>query len=143
LREVRESTGLKMTPQRIAIIDYLRGNTTHPSALDVYKAVSERFPTMSFTTVYNTLQTLRDNGMVIELSIDPEKKRFDPNLEPHHHITCIKCGKLIDVKGRFSLDLSESEKNGFDIVGNRIEFYGLCPTCRPGNSGCKGREKNK
>jgi Fe2+ or Zn2+ uptake regulation protein len=62
LKEARENRGLKMTPQRIAIIDYLKGNTTHPSALDVYKAVSERFPTMSFTTVYNTLQTLRDKG---------------------------------------------------------------------------------
>jgi Fur family transcriptional regulator, peroxide stress response regulator len=81
--------------------------------------------------------------MVIELSIDPEKKRFDPNLEPHHHITCIKCRKLIDVKGSFSLDLSESEKNGFDIVGNRIEFYGLCPTCKSGNPDCKGNKNNE
>ena len=132
-----------MTPQRIAIMDYFKGNRAHPSASDVYKAVSERFPTMSFTTVYNTLQTLRNNGMVIELSIDPEKKRFDPNLEPHHHITCVRCRMIIDVEGKFSLDLNETEKNGFHIIGNRVDFYGLCPTCKSEELDVKGKTKTK
>jgi Fur family transcriptional regulator, peroxide stress response regulator len=138
LKEVRDNRGLKMTPQRMAIMNYLKGNSSHPSALEVYKAVSEQFPTMSLTTVYKTLQTLSSNRMVIELSIDPEKKRFDPNLESHRHMTCVRCRKIIDIKGDFSLQLSESEKQGFEIIESRIEFCGLCPACK---SGTKSRRQ--
>lgn len=72
--------GLKLMPQRIAILDYLDGNKKHPSAEDIYKAVSKKFPTMSFATVYNTLQTLRKRGCVLELTIDPDKKGLTPIL---------------------------------------------------------------
>jgi len=119
-----------MTPQRMAILEYLDGNTAHPSAADVYKAVSDKFPTMSLATVYNTMETLKTKGMVIELAIDPGKKRFDPNPEPHHHLICINCKEIVDVHSNFSLDLSEKEKCGFYIIGNHVDFYGVCPKCK-------------
>ncbi|MBF0559575.1 MAG: transcriptional repressor [Nitrospirae bacterium] len=125
-RELR----LKLTPQRIAILDYLKDNIEHPSADDIYKAVSLKYPTMSFATVYNTLEALRKKGGVTELTIDATKKRFDPNTKPHHHLICIECRRIVDIDVTYDLTLSGEKKSGFDIVGNHIEFYGICPECK-------------
>lgn len=122
--------GFKLTPQRLAILDYLDGNREHPSAEDVFKAVSRKFPTMSFATVYNTLDTLRQRGGVLELTIDPSKKRFDPNTKPHHHLICVKCKKIIDIQHDYELNVPTVSLDGFQLIGNHIEFYGICPQCR-------------
>jgi Fur family peroxide stress response transcriptional regulator len=120
---------LKLTPQRLAILEYLEGNKNHPSASDIYQAVSKRFPTMSFATVYNTLKALRGKETIQELTIDPDKKRFDPNMMRHHHLICTECRKIIDIDTKFELGLSDTQKHGFKITGNHIDFYGICPEC--------------
>jgi len=120
---------LKLTPQRLAILEYLEGNKDHPSASDIYAAVAKRFPTMSFATVYNTLKALKGKENIRELTIDPDKKRFDPNTERHHHLICTKCRKIIDINTEFDIDLSNTQKHGFEITGNHIDFYGVCPEC--------------
>lgn len=122
--------GLKLTPQRLAIFDYLNGNTDHPSAEDIYEAVSRKFPTMSFATVYNTLETLRKRGEILELNIESGRKRFDPNPHPHHHLICIRCKRIVDVHSEFQLALSSKDRADFEIVGNHVEFYGLCGQCK-------------
>ena len=71
---------MKLTPQRLAILRFLEKNREHPSAADIYKAVSREFPTMSLATVYNTLKVLKRTGNISELSIDSDKKRFDPDM---------------------------------------------------------------
>ena len=124
---------MKQTPQRLAIVEYLKENRTHPSAAEVYKAVSENYPTMSFATVYNTMETLKNMGMIRELSIDPNKKRFDPNMEPHHHLICITGKRIIDIKNHFHLTLGEGDRCDYDIIENHVEFHGICPTCKKGN----------
>jgi len=129
--EKYKNIGLKLTPQRLAILGYLDGNKEHPSAEDIYRAVSRRFPTMSFATVYNTIETLRQRGMLLELTIDPDKKRFDPNIKPHHHLICIKCRRITDIHKNYKLSVSSIESGDFEIVGNHIEFYGICPKCKP------------
>jgi Fur family peroxide stress response transcriptional regulator len=123
-------TVLKKTPQRLAIFEYLKDNTDHPSADEIYKAIIQKFPSMSFATVYNTLETLKEQGFVKELTIDPNKKHFDPNIESHHHLMCIKCKKIVDILVDYELQVPEHNKKGFDIIGNHIEFYGLCPSCK-------------
>lgn len=122
--------GLKLTPQRVAILKYLEGNEKHPSAEDIYKAVSVDFPTMSFATVYNTVETLRQKGEICELTIDPDKKRFDPNTEKHHHLICNECRRIVDVHIDFRPSVPDSVSMGFEITGNHIEFYGLCGNCK-------------
>jgi len=129
MQKYRDS-GLKLTPQRLAILEYLDGNKKHPSAEDVYKAVSKKFPTMSLATVYNTLMTLKQRGLVKELTMDPLKMRFDPQPTPHHHLICMDCRKIIDIHSRFKIPLPEEENEGFEIVGNHIEFYGRCSKCK-------------
>lgn len=130
----KQNVRMKMTPQRVAIMEYLEGNTNHPSAAEVFKAVSRRFSTMSFATVYNTLQTLKDKGYLLELSIDSEKKRFDANPAPHHHLICVSCKKIVDVTRTFDLSLPEDERYQFQLIGNHVDFYGICPKCKTKHS---------
>lgn len=122
--------GIKLTPQRLAILIYLDGNKDHPSAENIHNEVSKRFPTMSLATVYNTLDILKQHGDILELTIDPDKKRFDPNTKLHHHLICVSCKKIIDIYRSYQLPLSDSETAGFEMTGNHIEFYGICPACK-------------
>lgn len=130
IMERYKGIGLKLTPQRLAILQYLEGNKTHPSAEDVYENVSKKFPTMSLATVYNTLEALRLKGEILELTIDPEKKRFDPDTGPHHHLICTGCRRVVDVHVDYSLVVPVDERMDFEITGSHVEFYGLCPDCR-------------
>ena len=128
LEKYRDS-GFKLTPQRIAILEYLDGNNAHPSAEDIFKSIQDKFPTMSFATVYNTLEMLVNKGKVAELSIDPDKKRFDPDSTPHHHLICSACRCIVDIYEDFELELAGEKKRDFNVTGHRIEFYGICPKC--------------
>ncbi len=118
---------LKLTPQRIAILDYLKGNKTHPSAEDIYRAVSKRFPTMSLATVYNTLSALKRRGKLFKLNIDPSRARYDPNTSPHNRLICNRCQTIVDVDSRYRLTLPTST---FEVTGSHVEFYGVCQKCR-------------
>ena len=120
----------KRTPQRLAILDYLEGNTSHPSAEDIFREVSKVHRSMSFATVYNTLHTLTRAGALRELTIDPERKRYDPDTSNHHHLICIRCGAIVDIAGGVKIDLSPDMARGYTILGSNVEFYGHCPDCR-------------
>ena len=124
------SLGIKLTPQRIAIFNYLNGNKSHPSADDIFNAVKKDFPTMSFATVYNTMDALKSKGAVRELTIESGKKRYDPDCSQHHHLICVNCKSVIDIFKEFKLSLSSNITDGFDIKGTHIEFYGLCKSCK-------------
>lgn len=129
LQEKGSIKGFKRTPQRLSILAHLDGNTSHPSAEEIYRVVGKKNPSMSFATVYNTLETLKGRGMVQELTGDPGKKRFDPNPRPHHHLICTRCRRIEDVHVDFRLPVAERDRAGFTITGNHIEFYGTCPAC--------------
>jgi len=122
--------GLKLTPQRLSILAYLEGNKDHPTAEDIYKKVSKKFPTMSLATVYNTLDMLKQKGKLAEITIDPDKRHFDPNLQKHHHLICSVCKRIADVELEFNLALPKEAMQDFQITGNHVEFYGICPECR-------------
>lgn len=124
--------GLKLTPQRLAILKFLDGNTSHPTAADIYREIKKAYPTISFATIYNTLQTLRNKQEILEITIDPQKKHYDPNTEPHHHIICVKCNKIADIFEDYSeaLRLPHHIVKEFKPVGNHVDFYGICTDCR-------------
>ncbi len=126
--------GLKLTPQRLAILQYLEGNKEHPSAEDIYRAVHRKYPTMSLATVYSTLSALKDRGSVLELTLDPDKRRYDPDTGLHNHLICISCRRIIDIPRAYRIDLPESARQGFAITESHVEFYGFCPGCKKTNN---------
>ncbi len=122
--------GFKLTPQRLAILDYLEGNLQHPSADDIYQAVLKEFPTISFATVYTTLAELKRRGRLLELTTDPDKKHYDPETSEHSHLLCTRCNRIFDISVEYTLVLPESVKRNFTITRSHLEFQGLCPNCR-------------
>jgi Fur family peroxide stress response transcriptional regulator len=120
----------RRTPQRLAIMKFLDGHRSHPSAEDVYGAVKKQFPTLSLATVYNTLKTLRERGEIIEVGSDPAKKRFDTAAESHHHLVCVRCRKILDIPEKFTPVLTDKEKMGYEIIRSQVDFHGLCPKCQ-------------
>jgi len=132
LRQKGTIKGFKRTPQRLAIMEHLEGNKSHPSAEDIYRVVAKKNPSMSFATVYNTLNTLVQAGAVRELTIDPDRKRYDPDTSGHHHLICLGCRKVVDIPGDIPVEVPRGMAKEFSILGNHIEFYGICAPC--GNS---------
>lgn len=126
---MRDKVLLKMTPQRAAILEFLDGNTSHPSAEDIYGAILKKYPMMSLATVYNTLEALKSKGAVLELNIDDQRKRYDPNTERHHHLICERCRAVVDIHMEFDLDLPSERAHGFSVTGGHVEFHGVCPSC--------------
>jgi len=125
----KAGTPFKRTPQRLAILDFLEGNTSHPSADDIYRSVSKKYQSMSFATVYNTLNTLAKAGAVREITIDPKRKHYDPDTSGHHHLICVACERIFDVPEGISVELPGDMAGDFIVTGSHIEFYGYCPSC--------------
>jgi len=121
--------GFKRTPQRLSILEHLDGNKSHPSADDIYRVVAKKNPSMSFATVYNTLNTLVQAGAVRELTIDPDRKRYDPDTSAHHHLICLGCKKVVDIPGDIPVEVPRGMAKEFSILGKHIEFYGMCSPC--------------
>jgi Fur family peroxide stress response transcriptional regulator len=129
LQKPGSKAGFKRTPQRLAILEYLEGNLSHPSAEDIYRAVSRKYHSMSFATVYNTLNTLAKGGAVRELTIDPERRRYDPDTSRHHHLICVDCKKVVDIAGDLAVEIPKTMAKDFTVFGNHVEFYGHCAPC--------------
>ncbi|MFW6049965.1 MAG: Fur family transcriptional regulator [Myxococcota bacterium] len=126
--ELRDA-GLKVTPQRLAVFRALWGDETHPTAQEIYERLQEEFPSMSFATVYNTLDALAGIGRVRPLALGGAT-RFDPNVEPHHHAVCDRCGAVRDVPASpHQARRTPAEVSGFRV--RRVErlYRGLCPDC--------------
>ena len=122
--------GLKMTPQRRAIIDYLQAAENHPTTEEVLKAVNEKFPMTSRATVYNTIKWLKEGGMLQEV-FESGCIRLDPNFDQHHHFVCRKCGKVEDVGFELFDNLGIcSLPNQHTIESFEIVIRGLCVKCQ-------------
>jgi Fur family peroxide stress response transcriptional regulator len=132
LSKMRKQGGrsFKRTPQRLAILEHLGGNKLHPSAEDIFRSVTKKNPSMSFATVYNTLNTLVQAGALRELTIDPDRKRYDPDTSDHHHLICLTCKKVVDIPAAIPVDIPRGVASDFTVTGSHIEFYGVCAPCR-------------
>lgn len=126
VRALRDA-GLKATPQRLAILRSLAGDETHPTAQELYERLSPEFPSLSVATVYNTLSALTKIARCTPLDLGGPL-RFDPNVEPHDHAVCERCGSIRDVR-ETAADSGESVVTNFRI--RRVEriYRGLCGSC--------------
>lgn len=136
------AAGLKLTPQRIAIVRALAGDPSHPTAQEIFDRLQSSMPTMSFATVYNTLDALARAGLCGSLALSPGASRFDPNMAPHHHAVCDGCGMVRDIERRgaeATRSLSRLDDvpalSGFEVRAVEHIYRGLC-------SACAAREKD-
>ncbi len=129
IKKLKES-GLKITPQRLAVVEILQDNTSHPSAQSIYEEAKKKYPMMSFSTVYKTLKVLDDVGEIQQLSIAEDRVNFDPDTSPHHHFLCEKCGDIYDVDE--TLDLYQPSINGHMVKKTQVFYYGICSRCQSG-----------
>jgi len=134
IAQLREQ-GLKLTPQRLAIIKLLE-ERGHYRVEDIYNKLKPQYPMLSRATVYNTLEVLKELGEVTELKIKPQVLLYDPETSLHYHFLCRRCGRLVDVEPlpeyeleKLSANLSSEELKGYKIDGVQVYLYGICATC--------------
>ncbi|GAB6152448.1 transcriptional repressor [Desulfosporosinus burensis] len=128
-----KNKGVRFTPQRQAILEFILETVSHPTADEIYHHVKEKFPGVSLGTIYNTLNMLKEHGHLLELSYGDMSSRFDGNPENHYHIVCSRCGKVADLhRPLIDMDQEVEEQSGFQVFGHRMEFHGVCPECLKG-----------
>lgn len=128
IRQLQE-VGFKPSVQRIAILDYLRTHFTHPTVDEIYEALSPTMPTLSKTTIYNTVKSFTQAGLVLAIRLDEKNIHYDGDTTPHAHFICKQCGKIIDLIIPNPHMLKLPELPGLEIEEVEISYYGRCQTC--------------
>lgn len=122
---------IKPSVQRIAIMDYLMKHRTHPCVDEIYLALCKEIPTLSKTTVYNTLKLFVEHGAAKMLTIDERNACFDGDLSVHAHFQCKSCGKIYDLPYQINAeDVKRLEDEGFTVDEVHCYYKGTCPKCR-------------
>ena len=126
--------GLKLTHQRMEIYRMLLQSTEHPSAENLHKQLATRLPTLSLDTVYRTLATFEDLGLVKRVETMTSQARFEAVIDQHHHFFCDQCGKLIDFHWHLfdSMGLPESLQKVGRIRNKNVVVHGVCDQCLAG-----------
>jgi Fe2+ or Zn2+ uptake regulation protein len=130
-KELLSGKGIKPTFQRLKILEYMRKNMkNHPTVEMIHEELLKDIPTISLTTVYNTLNTLLEKGLVDGITITGTETRYDLDVSPHHHFLCKECGKIIDIDIQCPFAVGKKKVVG----GNKIEevhgyFKGICKDC--------------
>lgn len=124
--------GLKVTPQRVAIIEVLiEQRDSHPGARLVYEEAKKKKKSVSLSTTYATLNELSRHGIIKTLQFDKMENRYEGNLEEHINLICEKCKRILDYKVPITVDPRRVvKKTGFSITDTRLEYYGYCRECR-------------
>lgn len=128
ISKVMAEKGLRPTPQRLAVYQFLLTHPIHPTADTIYRALLSQYPTFSRTTIYNSLRSLVDIQLVRTVNIEAEEQRFDGNPSDHGHFRCIHCGTIYD----FEVDgeaLQQMCPVGFQAAVKDVFFNGICAAC--------------
>ncbi len=121
---------IKPSHQRLAVMDYLLKNRTHPTVDEIHGALAPTMPTLSKTTVYNTLKVLVDQGAARMLTISERFTNFDADTSTHGHFLCTCCGKVSDICiDEKKLKRSHCLPEGYTPITADLYFRGICPEC--------------
>lgn len=122
--------GLKVTPQRVAVLGYMRSTKDHPTSENVFAEVRKAFPNISLATIYNTLDLLVNHGLIKRVRTEGEILRYDAIHEPHHHLFCAETGQLHDYFDPFLDQLIKDyfqnhPIEGFDLNDFQLNINGI------------------
>ncbi len=132
------SSGLRQTFQRRKILEFLENTKSHPTADTIYKNVLKDIPTVSRTTVYNTVNKLVEEGIIKSIMTNCTEMRFDAVTEPHFHFVCKECGNVYDV-GLCCGNVLKYDIDGHKVKDIFICYSGICKSCR--KPACKSGKK--
>ena len=123
--------GFRITPQRTAIVDYLLKTDDHPSAEHIHKVIQRKHPMVSLSTVYNTLDMLKERELVSEIEVEGEA-RFDAHTDEHINLVCMSCGKIddIDEESIKEIQAKAARKSKYLILKSSFELFGYCSSCK-------------
>ncbi len=123
--------GLKITPQRLAVIDALVENRhKHSGATLIYQETRKKLKSISLSTVYATLKEFSEQGLIKALEFDRMENRYDGNLSEHINLICKRCGAISDFDLPSTIEPKDiMRKSGFVVTDTRMEYYGYCRDC--------------
>ena len=131
IKQSLDSSGLRCTPQRYAVMAFLLEHHGHPTAAEIFEAVNRVDPRSSRATTYNNLRDLVQAGLVREVAVEGRAARFDANGMRHHHFICDHCGNVEDLAW-YDVPKPPRRSLGQRIVrGCEVIFRGLCAKCAP------------
>jgi Fur family ferric uptake transcriptional regulator len=137
-KKIIRDLGLKVTSQRLLILDVVRTGPSHFTAQEIFEAVSVCNPAVGFATVYRFLRTLSEQTFVTEVRMGGMPARYEWAAKQHHdHLTCSQCAKIVEFENPEIERLQErvAREFGFSLTSHVLELYGVCPECRAGNKG--------
>lgn len=130
-----KASGLRLTPQRVAICRVLSESHEHPTASQIYEQLQPQMPSLSLMTVYNNLNALVNAGVINTLgSAGDDQVHYDADHNPHINLACVTCHQIVDLPSE-SIQRIQQEVNAasdYRLFGVRVLFYGLCPLCQQG-----------
>lgn len=132
-KKIIRDLGLKVTQQRLDILEVVRSGPNHFTAQDVFENVEKHNPEIGFATVYRFLRTLSDAKFVTEIRIGGMPARYEWAAREHHdHLSCTRCGKIVEFENNDIESLQEkvAQRYGFILTAHVLELYGICPECR-------------
>jgi Fur family peroxide stress response transcriptional regulator len=123
---------VRRTKQKEAILEVLRGTTSHPTADWIYQEARKVIPNISLGTVYRNLRLLCQSGEILELDLCGTFSRFDARVDNHYHFRCEQCGRMFDLDEPVDVEIDKkvAQKTGFKISYHRLEFRGVCQDCQ-------------
>ena len=128
-QEHLEKYDIRPSVQRLAVMNYLMSHATHPTVEEIYADLRQEIPTLSKTTIYNTLELLVSKRAVNEITIEGSKAHYDGFTHPHAHFYCRECGKIYDVPCDESAFDALKPVDGFKIDSTHLYYTGVCPNC--------------
>jgi Fur family peroxide stress response transcriptional regulator len=128
--EACRERGTPVTHQRLAVYRALLESEAHPDAEALHRGLHASYPTLSLGTIYKTLEMLQSLGLASAVSSPGPTRRFDGNRQPHHHVWCTRCQRLMDVELDELVDIALPSTTGFEVTDITVQFNGICSDCR-------------
>lgn len=130
--ETCRKKGLKITPQRLKIYKELVSSKEHPTTTAIYQKIKKDFPSISFDTVNRNLRVFSNMEVIDTVPCFGDAKRFDADISQHHHFSCIKCERIIDVynKAFDNIKIPQEVRKRFSVMSKTVMLKGICDKCK-------------
>ena len=124
--------GYRLTPQRMMILSAIEATDDHISAEEIYTQISTKYPNINISTVYRTLELLKQLGLVTETDLGGGRVRYhSAEKGHHHHLVCRECGVIIDLDESVLSSLKDTLLRDYKFIADlkHLAIFGRCVKC--------------